>query len=61
MERMAIVDGLTLAHLLERVEAGAQLILTRDGREVAAIVRPADLSDAAIARLLEGMTQYDAR
>ncbi|MCC6321734.1 MAG: hypothetical protein IT438_09920 [Phycisphaerales bacterium] len=53
MERIAVVDGLTLAAVLARVDAGGRVILTRDGAEVAVIVRPDDLSDAATAYLLE--------
>lgn len=59
MERIAVVDGLTLAAMLARVEAGERVILTRDGAEVAVIVRPDDLSDAATAYLLEGLERVD--
>ncbi len=59
MERIAVVDGLTLAAVLARVEAGGRVILTRDGAEVAVIVRPDDLSDAATAYLLEALERVD--
>lgn len=59
MERIAVVDGLTLAAVLARVEAGGRVILTRDGAEVAVIVRSDDLSDAATAYLLEGLERVD--
>ncbi len=59
MERIAVVDGLTLAAVLARVEAGGRVIVTRDGAEVAVIVRPDDLSDAATAYLLEGLERVD--
>ncbi len=59
MERIAVVDGLTLAAVLARVDAGGRVILTRDGAEVAVIVRPDDLSDAATAYLLESLERVD--
>ena len=59
MERIAVVDGLTLAAVLARVDAGGRVILTRDGAEVAVIVRPDDLSDAATAYLLEALERVD--
>ena len=59
MERIAVVDGLTLAGVLARVEAGGRVILTRDGAEVAVIVRPDDLGDAATAYLLEALERVD--
>lgn len=59
MERIAVVDGLTLAGVLARVESGGRVILTRDGAEVAVIVRPDDLSDAATAYLLEAFERVD--
>lgn len=59
MERIAVVDGLTLAAVLARVDAGGRVILTRDGAEVAVIVRPDDLSDAATAYLLEAFERVD--
>ena len=55
MERIAVVKGLTLAGVLARVEAGGRLVLTRDGVEVALIVRPADVGDAMTEYLLEGL------
>jgi antitoxin (DNA-binding transcriptional repressor) of toxin-antitoxin stability system len=59
MERIVVVDGLTLAAVLARVEAGGRVTLTRDGMEVAVIVRPDDLSDAATAYLLEALERVD--
>ncbi len=49
MERIAMVDGLTLAAVLSRVSDGRWVILTRDGVDLVALARPADLSDAAMA------------
>ncbi|MFN7022266.1 MAG: hypothetical protein ACK4WH_13190 [Phycisphaerales bacterium] len=55
MERVALTDELTLAAVLSRVEAGGWVILTRDGAELAAVVRPGDLSVAAVSHLLEAL------
>ena len=49
MERIAVVDGLTLAGVLDRIAGGGRVVLTHGGDDVAVVVRPDDLSDAATA------------
>ena len=59
MERIAVVDGLTLAAVLDRIAGGGRVVLTHGGDDVAVVVRPDDLSDAATAYLLEGLERVD--
>lgn len=58
MERIA-VDGLTVAAVLGRIAAGGRAVLTQGGDDVAVVVRPDDLSDAATAYLLESLERVD--
>lgn len=59
MERIAVVDGLTLAAVLDRIAGGGRVVLTHGGDDVAVVVRPDDLSDAATAYLLEALERVD--
>ncbi|HMN39870.1 MAG TPA: hypothetical protein PKE29_03430 [Phycisphaerales bacterium] len=59
MERIAVVDGLTLAAVLDRIAGGGRVVLTHGGDDVAVVVRPDDLSDAATAYLLESLERVD--
>jgi antitoxin (DNA-binding transcriptional repressor) of toxin-antitoxin stability system len=59
MERIAVVDGLTLAAVLDRIAGGGRVVLTHGGDDVAVVVRPDDLSDAATAYLLEAFERVD--
>ncbi len=59
MERIAVVDGLTLAAVLDRIAGGGRVVLTYGGDDVAVVVRPDDLSDAATAYLLEALERVD--
>lgn len=53
MERIAVVDGLTVAAVLARIAGGVPVVLTYGGDDVAVMARPDDLNDAATAYLLE--------
>jgi antitoxin (DNA-binding transcriptional repressor) of toxin-antitoxin stability system len=55
LERVELVRGLDLPAVLARAEAGACVLLTRGGRDVAAIVAPERLGDAALAWLAEAV------
>lgn len=59
MERIAVVDGLTLAAVLDRIAGGGRVVLTHGGDDVAVVIRPDDLSDAATAYLLEALERVD--
>lgn len=54
-----MVDGLTLAAVLDRIAGGGRVVLTHGGDDVAVVVRPDDLSDAATAYLLEALERVD--
>jgi antitoxin (DNA-binding transcriptional repressor) of toxin-antitoxin stability system len=54
-----VVDGLTLAAVLDRIAGGGRVVLTHGGDDVAVVVRPDDLSDAATAYLLEALERVD--
>ncbi len=58
MERIA-VDGLTVAAVLARIAGGVPVVLTQGGDDVAVVARPDDLSDAAMAYLLEAFERVD--
>lgn len=54
-ERVELADGLDWPALLARAEAGACVVLTRDARDVVALVAPASMVDAGVALLLEAL------
>lgn len=61
MERIAVVDGLTLAAVLARIAppGGGPVVLTHGPDDVAVVVRPDDLDSAATAYLLEAFERAD--
>jgi antitoxin (DNA-binding transcriptional repressor) of toxin-antitoxin stability system len=59
MERIAVVDGLTLAAVLDRIAGGVPVVLTHGGDDVAVVARPDDLDSAATVYLLEALERVD--
>lgn len=61
MERIAVVDGLTVAAVLARIvpPGGGPVVLTHGPDDVAVVVRPDDLDSAATAYLLEAFERAD--
>ena len=52
MKRMTMTNDLTMETVLDNVNSAGGVVLTEDGVDVAVIVKPADLSGAALEHLL---------
>jgi len=55
MERLELVDGLTLETVLFKIAGGGRVLLTHNGVGVAVVVRPDYLDTAALDQTCEQM------